>query len=65
MNINAFYAVDTIVQLPLARTGDEKHFSVFKGRVLNPFPQPTSRSDDPRKKLPAFSDMLLKSGENK
>jgi hypothetical protein len=65
-NISSFYTVDTIVQLPLDRTGGEKHISVFEGRVLDPFPKDAAlRANDPRKRLPAFSDVLLKSGEKK
>jgi len=55
-NLGAFYAVDTILQLPLKRAGSDI-VSMFQGQVSNPF------SNAGNKPVPSFSDVLLAGGE--
>ena len=64
-NLIAFYSVDTIIQLPLERPGDQS-FAMFQGRLKSPFSVsgPAARSAE-QQTLPAFSDVLLKGGEGK
>ena len=65
-NLNAFYNLDTFIQLPLERLGDQTYLAMFQGKVVNPFPLPPKpKADDPAIRLPAFSDILLTGGEKK
>jgi hypothetical protein len=56
-SLNAFYTVDTIVQLPLASAGSPG-IAMFEGSVDATFAAAAP-------KLPAFSDILLRGGERK
>jgi hypothetical protein len=66
-NLNAFYAIDTIVQLPLRQLLDDRYFAACEAKVESLFaaPAPTPGTLDPERSFPSFSDVLLKGGERK
>lgn len=58
-NLDGYYAIDTVLQLPLARAG-AKQIRAFEGRVTATHPgQPEPRT------VPAFSDILLAGGQRR
>lgn len=58
-DLNSFYAVSTIVQMPLARPGNKDKIQTFRGMIDTRLD--TSKPPDPS--IGAFSDVLLGGGD--
>lgn len=57
-DLNGFYSIDTVLQLPLDKPGDSKKILTFEGKV-------TATYADSTPKAPTFSDVLLGGGKRK
>jgi hypothetical protein len=58
-DLNGFYSIDTVLQLPLDKRGDSKDILTFEGKVMATYAQESTP------KAPTFSDVLLGAGKSK